>query len=122
MAAQAALFCADVERLQAAALCAAAMSIDACRGTDAFLDARVHLARGQLGQQEVAERVSRLIRDSQIVPSHLHDDPRVQDPYSLRCVPQVLGAAFDSLSFARSLVERELGAVTDNPLVFSEGD
>lgn len=122
MAAQGALFFADVERLQRAALAASAMSIDACRGSDAFLDARVHAARGQLGQCEVAERVSRLIEGSQIVPSHLHNDPRVQDPYSLRCVPQVLGAAFDLLAFSRSLVERELGAVSDNPLVFPEAD
>ncbi|HLV68298.1 MAG TPA: histidine ammonia-lyase [Polyangiaceae bacterium] len=108
----------DIERLFAAALCAAAMSIDACRGTDAFLDARVHAARGQPGQRHVAERLRALIAGSQIVPSHLHDDPRVQDPYSLRCAPQVLGAAHDAITFARGVVERELGAVTDNPLVF----
>ncbi len=118
MAAQAALFFADAERLIAAALCAAAMSIDACRGSDAFLDPRVHQVRGQLGQLEVAQRISALIKGSQIVPSHLHDDPRVQDPYSLRCVPQVVGAALDVLGFARGVVEREFGAVTDNPLVF----
>ncbi len=118
MAASAALIFEDLERVLRAALCAAAMSIDACRGTDAFLDARVHEARGQSGQSEVAERLRRLIDGSQIVPSHLHGDPRVQDPYSLRCAPQVMGAAFDALAFSRSLVERELGAVTDNPLVF----
>jgi histidine ammonia-lyase len=122
MAAQGALFFADLERLQRAALAAAAMSIDACRGTDAFLDARVHAARGQRGQAEVAERVARLIAESQIVPSHLHDDPRVQDPYSLRCVPQVLGAAFDLFAFSRGMIERELGAVSDNPLVFSDAE
>ncbi|MGC4092568.1 MAG: aromatic amino acid lyase [Polyangiaceae bacterium] len=121
MAAQGALFFADAERLLSAALCAAAMSIDACRGTDAFLDARVHDARGQPGQQRIAERVLKLIRGSEIVPSHLHDDPRVQDPYSLRCVPQVVGAAFDLLEFGRASIERELGAVTDNPLVFAQG-
>src|SRR5690606_32365264 len=110
----------DIERLFAAALCAAAMSIDACRGTDAFLDDRVHAARGQSGQREVAERLRALIAGSQIVPSHLHDDPRVQDPYSLRCAPQVLGAALDAITFARGIVARELGAVTDNPLVFDE--
>jgi histidine ammonia-lyase len=59
-----------------------------------------------------------LLAGSQIVPSHLHDDPRVQDPYSLRCAPQVLGASLDAIQFVRSIVERELGAVTDNPLVF----
>jgi histidine ammonia-lyase len=118
MAAIAALVLADVERVFAAALCAAAMSIDACRGTDAFLDDRVHEARGQAGPSEVAARLAALIEGSQIIPSHLHNDPRVQDPYSLRCAPQVLGAALDAIHFARRIVENELGAVTDNPLVF----
>jgi histidine ammonia-lyase len=119
MAGAAALVLADLEHVWTAALAAAAMSIDACRGTDAFLDERVHAARGQRGQSEVAGRLRALIAGSQIVPSHLHDDPRVQDPYSLRCAPQVLGAARDAIAFARGLVERELGAVTDNPLVFA---
>jgi histidine ammonia-lyase len=118
MAASGALALCDAERLFSAALCAAALSIDACRGTDAFLDERVHTARGQRGQMLVAARLRALMAGSQIIPSHLHDDPRVQDPYSLRCVPQVLGAAHDVLGFARELVERELGAVSDNPLVF----
>ena len=87
---------ADLEPVWAAALAAAAMSIDACRGTDAFLDERVHAARGQDGQSDVARRLRALIAGSQIIPSHLHGDPRVQDPYSLRCVPQVLGAARDA--------------------------
>jgi histidine ammonia-lyase len=119
MAGAAALLCADVERVFAAALCAAALSIDACRGTDAFLDERVHAARGQPGPTEVAARLAALIAGSEIVPSHLHGDPRVQDPYSLRCAPQVLGAALDAIRFARRTVEIELGAVTDNPLVFA---
>jgi len=118
MAAIAALVLADLDRLFAAALCAAAMSIDACRGTDAFLDGRVHAVRGQAGQSVVAAALAALIEGSQIVPSHLHNDPRVQDPYSLRCAPQVLGAALDAIRFARRTVEIELGAVTDNPLVF----
>jgi histidine ammonia-lyase len=118
MAGMGALALADVEHLQSAALCAAAMSIDACRGTDAFLDERVHRARGQSGPSEVARRLAAHIAGSQIVPSHLHNDPRVQDPYSLRCAPQVLGAAFEAIQFSRRIVEAELGAVTDNPLVF----
>ncbi len=119
MAALGALTLSELERVFSAALCAAAMSIDACRGTDAFLDVRVQRARGQQGQTEVAERLSQLIDASEIIPSHLHGDPRVQDPYSLRCAPQVLGAALDAIRFARGIVERELGAVTDNPLVFA---
>jgi histidine ammonia-lyase len=118
MAASAALLLEDLERVLSAALCAAAMSIDACRGTDAFLDERVHDARGQSGQGEIAARLRNLMDGSQIIPSHLHNDSRVQDPYSLRCAPQVLGAALDALRFARQIVERELTAVTDNPLVF----
>jgi histidine ammonia-lyase len=118
MAAIAALALTDIDRAFSAALAAAAMSIDACRGTDAFLDARVHDARGQSGQSLVAARIAKLIHGSQIVPSHLHNDPRVQDPYSLRCAPQVLGAALDAITYARQTIERELGAVTDNPLIF----
>jgi histidine ammonia-lyase len=118
MAALGALVIADTERLLSAALCAAAMSADACRGTDAYLDARVHDARGQDGQRAVAARLRALIEGSEIVPSHLHDDPRVQDPYSLRCAPQVLGAALDAIAFAGGIFARELGAVSDNPLVF----
>jgi histidine ammonia-lyase len=118
MTAQAALFLVDVDRWFSAALAAAALSIDACRGTDAFLDERIHEVRRQSGQQIVALRLRELMHGSEIVPSHLHDDPRVQDPYSLRCAPQVLGAAYDVLEFARGVFERELGAVTDNPLVF----
>jgi len=122
MAASAALSFLDVERVFSAALVAAAMSIDACRGTDEFLDPGVHLARGQQGQAEVASRLAALMAGSEIVPSHLHNDPRVQDPYSLRCAPQVLGASLDGIRFAQGVVERELGAVTDNPLVFAERD
>jgi histidine ammonia-lyase len=121
MTALGALVMSDLERTFDAALCAAAMSIDAARGTDAFLDERVHQARGQLGQITVARRLARLVEGSEIIPSHLHDDPRVQDPYSLRCAPQVLGAALDAIEFAGAIIERELGAVTDNPLIFTDG-
>lgn len=120
MAGIGALALVDVDRVFAAALCAAAMSIDACRGTDAFLDARVHEARKQVGEIEVAARLAALIHGSEIIPSHLHDDPRVQDPYSLRCAPQVLGAALDAIGYVRAVVERELGAVTDNPLILGD--
>ena len=121
MAAQGALLAADVERLVGAAVAASAMSIDACRGTDAFLDPRVYVARAQPGPAWAAERIAALMDGSQIVPSHLHNDPRVQDPYSLRCAPIVLGAARDAIGYVRGAVERELGAVTDNPLVFADG-
>lgn len=122
MAARAALALFDIERLVSASLCAAAMSIDACRGTDAFLDDRVHDVRGQRGQTEAARRLHALIHGSQVIPSHLHGDTRVQDPYSLRCAPVALGAAMDMIAQVRDVVERELGAVTDNPLVFDPDD
>lgn len=108
----------DVQRLQQAALCSAAMAIDACRATDAFLDDRLHVARNQPGQRQVAATLRALLDGSQIITSHKHDDPRVQDPYCLRAMPQVLGAAFDAIRWGRSVFEHELGAVTDNPLVF----
>lgn len=117
MAAQGALLVRDFERLFDAALVAAAMSIDACRATDAFLDDRVHIARKQPGQITVAARLNALLKGSRVLPSHTLNDPRVQDPYSLRCAPQVLGAAFDAFVYAKHAIERELGAVTDNPLV-----
>src|SRR5262249_38295540 len=82
-------------------------------------DERLHLARNQPGQRAVANRLSDLLRGSQIIIDHKDNDPRVQDPYCLRAMPQVLGAAFDAVDFARAVFERELGAVTDNPLIFS---
>ncbi|MEI7656465.1 MAG: histidine ammonia-lyase [Phycisphaerae bacterium] len=119
MAARGAIAVHDAERSLDAALLAAAMSLDACRGTDASLDARIHAARGQPGQIHVAAALRRLLGDSQIIPSHREDDPRVQDPYSLRCTPQVVGAALDAVGYVAAAVARELGAVTDNPLVFA---
>ncbi|MBL9120197.1 MAG: histidine ammonia-lyase [Phycisphaerae bacterium] len=118
MSSSAALLLADLDRIQQAALVAAAMAIDACRATDAFLDSRLHTVRCQPGQILVAERLRGLLAGSQILPAHKENDPRVQDPYCLRAMPQVLGAAFDAIAFVRGAIERELGAVTDNPLVF----
>lgn len=120
MAARGALLCADFDRVIHAAQVAAAMSIDACRGTDSFLDERVYRARNQPGPATVAARLRSLLEGSQIIPSHIENDPRVQDPYSLRCTAPVLGAALDAAAYVRSAVESELGAVTDNPLVFAD--
>jgi histidine ammonia-lyase len=118
MAAQGALLARDFDRLFEAALLALAMSMDACRATDAFLDARVYAARNQPGAELVAARLRALLAGSQIVQSHKDDDPRVQDPYSLRCAPVVLGSSWDAAGYVKHAIERELGAVTDNPLVF----
>jgi histidine ammonia-lyase len=120
MAGSASLLVASLARAQNAAVAAAALAIDACRATDAFLDPRLHTARCQPGQQAVAAKLKAALAGSTILPAHRVDDPRVQDPYCLRAMPQVLGAAFDAIAFARSAIERELGAVTDNPLVFAE--
>lgn len=118
MAGTAALLLADVARAQDAALAAAAMAIDGCRATNAFLDPRLHAARCQPGQMAVAGRVASMLAGSEVLLAHKENDPRVQDPYCLRAMPQVLGAAFDAIAYARAAIERELGAVTDNPLVF----
>ena len=105
-----------------AALVAGAMSTDAMKGTDAPFDARIHIARGQKGQIEVAARLRALMANSDIRKSHLTGDDRVQDPYSIRCQPQVMGACLDVLNSAAATLEIEANAVTDNPLVFAEDD
>ena len=124
MCAIGALLCHDFRATFDAALAAAAMAMDAAKATDRFLDARIHDWRRQPGQIEVAARLRGMLAGSAILPSHAKDDPRVQDPYSLRCTPQVLGAALDAFRFVEGAISRELGAVTDNPLVFapSAGD
>jgi histidine ammonia-lyase len=121
MCAIAAVAMLQIDQLIDAALAAAAMAIDACLATDRFLDARIHDIRGQHGQSTVAARLRELLAGSTITPSHHTNDPRVQDPYCLRAAPQVLGAALDAIEYARTVIERELGAVTDNPLVFPDG-
>lgn len=106
------------DRLWPAALAAAAMTLDACRATDRFLDPRVFEARNQPGPAEVAADLRDLLKGSEIIPSHADvNDPRVQDPYSIRCAPVVLGAALDSARYIWGRLDAELGAVTDNPLV-----
>ncbi|MBS0191691.1 MAG: histidine ammonia-lyase [Phycisphaerales bacterium] len=109
----------DASTLFRAAVIAAAMSIDACRGTDEFLDARLYEARRNQSAGAVAERMRELLKGSSILPSHAENDPRVQDPYSLRATPTVLGACWHAMGNLNTVLEYdELGAVTDNPLVF----
>lgn len=105
-----------------AALVSGAMSTDAMKGSDAPFDERIHAARGQKGQIEVAARLRALMDGSDIRKSHLTGDDRVQDPYSIRCQPQVMGACLDVLRSAAATLEIEANAVTDNPLVFAEDD
>jgi histidine ammonia-lyase len=104
----------------AAALVAGSLSVDAAKGSDVPFDRRIHELRGQPGQIDVARVLRRLLSGSAIRQSHLTGDERVQDPYSLRCQPQVMGACLDHLRFAAGVLEREANAVTDNPLVFPE--
>ena len=112
----------DAEVLWRSAVAAAAMSLEALRGTPTPLDARIHAARPHAGQVETARLMRDLLSGSAIRESHRHDDPRVQDAYSLRCTPQVLGAVWDAIAFAERTVAIELNASTDNPLVFENGD
>jgi histidine ammonia-lyase len=98
----------------------AALSLEALRGSSAPFDARIHALRPHPGQKAVAQNVRALMTESQILESH-KDCGRVQDPYSLRCVPQVHGASRDALDHARNTFEIELNSVTDNPLVFEDG-
>jgi len=100
---------------------AGAMSLEALRGTPAAFDARVHAARPHAGQMAAAEHLRALLEDSEIRESHRHNDPRVQDAYCLRCMPQVHGAARGALAHVREVIEIEAGSATDNPLIFSDG-
>lgn len=110
---------AQIESVFAAALVTGALSIDALKGSDAPFDARIHALRRQSGQIHVAAVFRRLLAGSQIRASHLKCD-RVQDPYSVRCQPQVMGACLDLLRFVAGTLVREANAVTDNPLVFPD--
>ncbi len=103
----------------AAALVAGALSVDAAKGSDTPFDPRIQVIRGHPGQATVAAIYLSLLRGSAIRASHL-DCKRVQDPYSLRCQPQVMGACLDHLRFAADVIAREANAVSDNPLVFAD--
>ena len=105
------------ERVFGSALFAGAMSLDALKGTDVAFDPRIHEARGQPGQIRVAAVLKALLEGSEIKASHA-DCPRVQDPYSFRCQPQVMGASLDLIGHAARTLEIEANAVTDNPVVF----
>jgi histidine ammonia-lyase len=108
------------ERVTRLADVAGAMSLEALKGTPVAFDERIHAARPHAGQVEVATHLRGLLEGSEIRTSHLENDPRVQDAYSLRCMPQVHGAVRDALAHARGIVETETGSATDNPLVFSD--
>jgi histidine ammonia-lyase len=99
----------------------AAMSLEALQGSIKPFDERIHELRPHEGQQEVARNMRELLTDSEILESH-RNCGKVQDPYCLRCVPQVHGASRDGLRYCQNVIETELNSVTDNPLVFQNGD
>ncbi|MDF1538679.1 MAG: histidine ammonia-lyase [Candidatus Thorarchaeota archaeon] len=100
---------------------AAAMTLEALRGTRVAYDPRIHEIRPHEGQSHIAEAMRKLLPDSEINQSHA-DCGMVQDAYSLRCIPQVLGASLDTFRYVRSVLETEINSATDNPLVFPESD
>jgi len=112
----------DATTLWRTAVGAAAMSLEALRGTPVPLDPRIHENRPHPGQVEAARLMRELLHGSEIRESHRENDDRVQDAYSLRCAPQVLGAVHDAIRFAATTAEIELNASTDNPLVFESGE
>lgn len=108
------------EAVFGAALAAGGLSVDALMGSDAPFDPRIHALRGHQGQVEVAQTLRAMLVGSEIRESHRQDCEKVQDPYSLRCQPQVMGAVLDQLRMAARTLLIEANAVTDNPLVFAE--
>lgn len=121
MAAYAAFVLERTLNLQREADLLAAMSLEALQGSAAPFDEKIHMVRPHHGQQVVASNIRKLLEGSEILASH-RDCGKVQDPYSLRCVPQVHGASRDALNYARACIETELNSVTDNPLVFEQGE
>jgi histidine ammonia-lyase len=118
----AALAVTDALTLWHAAHVAGAMSLEALLGTPVPFDGRIQDARGQTGQAISAALLRALLEGSELRESHRHGDPRVQDAYALRCMPQVHGPVFDALKWIEGMVSRELNAATDNPLVFENGE
>ncbi len=112
----------EAERLFASALLTGALSTEAAKGSDAPFDPRIHALRGHKGQIETADALRQLMRDSEIRASHLMGDSRVQDPYCLRCQPQVMGAVLDLLRQAAATLLIEANGVSDNPLIFADTD
>jgi histidine ammonia-lyase len=110
----------EAERLFRAALVTGALSTEAAKGSDTPFDHRIHVLRGHKGQIEVADALRGLMAGSAIRASHAVDDERVQDPYCLRCQPQVMGACLDLLRQAGATLAVEANGVTDNPLIFAE--
>jgi histidine ammonia-lyase len=112
----------EAERLFQTALITGALSTEAAKGSDTPFDPRIHVLRRHAGQIETAAALRALMSGSAIRASHLKDDERIQDPYCLRCQPQVMGAALDILRQAAATLGAEANGVSDNPLIFTETD
>jgi histidine ammonia-lyase len=108
----------DAERLYHMANISMAMTLESLQGLSAAFDPRIHSARGQVGQILCAEEILQIIRGSSLIDS----SGRIQDAYSLRCAPQVHGAVLDAIIHVKKIIEREINAATDNPLLFSSQD
>jgi len=124
MAALATFAVLESEQLMRVGNLSGAMTLEALRGTVAAFDPKIHAVRPHPGQIEVAKFLREILihpKPSEIATSHLNCD-RVQDPYSLRCIPQVHGASLETIRFVRTIVEREINSVTDNPLIFVDED
>ncbi|MBM4168672.1 MAG: histidine ammonia-lyase [Ignavibacteria bacterium] len=120
MTAFAGLAVADARRLAVLADIIAAMSVEALRGSDTQFDERIHRLRPYDGQSTVARNMRKLMKGSDIRESHRHGDPRVQDAYSIRCIPQVHGASRDAIDYVHKIVSIELNSANDNPLIFAD--
>ncbi|HOI28859.1 MAG TPA: histidine ammonia-lyase [Melioribacteraceae bacterium] len=120
MAAFGAFICIEAKKLTRLADIAGALSHEALRSTDRAFDKRVHSLRPYPGQLASARNILELIKKSEIRASHLQDDPRVQDSYSIRCIPQVHGASRDAIEYICSRIEIEINSVNDNPIIFPE--
>ncbi len=120
MTAFASFICIKAKKLSKLADISGALSHEALRGTDKAYDLRLHNLRPYSGQINVAKNMLSLIKNSEIRNSHLVNDERVQDSYSLRCIPQIHGASKDTIEYVCSIVEVELNSVTDNPLIFPD--
>jgi histidine ammonia-lyase len=120
MTAIGALLVHDAENLLDVADIAGAMSLEAVRGTNRAFDQRIQDVRPHPGQIASAAHLRSLTAGSELMSSHRHDSHKVQDPYSLRCMPQVHGASRDTLAYTRKVIETEMNAATDNPLIFAD--
>lgn len=122
MSARAAILCQQAEYLLESADYIAAISLDAFKGTKRAFDPRIHELKGQRGQIKVAKILNQIFADGDEMMESHRDCGKVQDPYSFRCIPQVHGASRDAFAFVADIVNRELNAVSDNPLIMDDGD